>query len=68
MVVELVGLVHQTFTDYELISSINIFHVCVKYRHLLIIIWHFSYHMSYQPETPILAQGPKARGLIWVEG
>ena len=24
--------------------------------------------MSYQPETPILAQGPKARGIIWVEG
>ena len=28
----------------------------------------FLYHMSYQPETPILAQGPKARGIIWVEG
>jgi hypothetical protein len=27
------------------------------------MIWHFSYHMSYQHETPILA-----RGLIWVEG
>jgi hypothetical protein len=26
------------------------------------------YHMSYQPETPILAQEPKARGIIWVEG
>jgi hypothetical protein len=24
--------------------------------------------MSYQPETPILAQGPNPRGLIWVEG
>jgi hypothetical protein len=34
----------------------------------IIFIWHFSYHMSYQPETPILAQGPETRGLIWVEG
>ena len=32
------------------------------------LLWHFSYHMSYQPESPILAQGPKARGVIWVEG
>ena len=27
------------------------------------MIWHFSYHMPYQPETTILA-----RALIWVEG
>ena len=32
------------------------------------MIWHFSYHMSYQPEMPILAQGPNVRRLIWVEG
>ena len=33
-----------------------------------IIIWQFSYHTPYQPETPISARGPKVRGLIWVEG
>ena len=33
-----------------------------------IIIWQFSYHTPYQPETPICARGPKARGLIWVDG
>ena len=37
-------------------------------EYLYIIRWHFSYHMSYQPETPILPHGPKARELIWVEG
>ena len=25
----------------------------------------FSYHTPYQPETPISAQGPKARVLKW---
>jgi hypothetical protein len=34
-----------------------------KYRLLYDI-----FHITYQPETAILAQGPKARGLIWVEG
>ena len=28
------------------------------------MICQFSYHTPYQPETPILARGPKARGLI----
>ena len=31
-----------------------------------IMIWKFSYHSPYQPETPISARGPKTRGLIWV--
>ena len=29
---------------------------------------YFLYHMSYQPKTPIISQGPKAREIIWVEG
>jgi hypothetical protein len=33
------------------------------YNNNVDIIWHYC-----QPETPILAQGSKARGLIWVEG
>lgn len=30
--------------------------------------WQNLYHTPYQPETPISARGPKARGLILVEG
>ena len=37
-------------------------------KYIEIIIWQFSYHTPYQPETPIWAPGPKARGLIWAEG
>ena len=30
------------------------------------MIWQFSYHTPYQPETPISARGPLALWLIWV--
>jgi hypothetical protein len=30
-----------------------------------VMIWHFSYHMSYQPETPILARRPEGWYGMW---